>query len=148
MRANGLACAAFLLAAGWGGAAAAASAENEVLAPIQRFFAAFAKRDKAGMLAEVAEGAQVTGERDGQMHQLTVDALTDRIVAFDRDKTIAETIHDPVIHRDGPLAVVWASYNLAVDGKPYRCGVDAFTLLNLQGSWRIVAIADDSRDGC
>lgn len=134
--------AAILLAAGM----PAAAADDDVLAPINRFFDAFAKRDKAGMLAEVAEGAEITSERDGQLRRLTVDALTDRIVAYQHDKKLAETIHDPIIHRDGTLAVVWARYSLSVDGKPDRCGVDAFSLLNLQGSWRIVAIADDSRD--
>lgn len=136
------------LAACCGDAAPAASPNDEVLAPIQRFFVAFAKRDKAGMLAEVSEGAEITSERDGGLRRLTLDALTDRIVAYQPDKTLAETIANPIIHRDGPLAVVWASYSLAVDGKQDRCGVDSFTLLKLQDRWRIVAIADNSRDNC
>ena len=137
------ACAIFLLAAG-----PALAAEDEALAPIHRFFDAFAKRDKAGMMAEIAEGAEITSERDGQLRRLTLDALTDRIVAFEPDKKIAETISDPIIHHDGTLAVVWARYSLAVDGKPSHCGVDSFSLLKLQDRWRIVAIADNSRENC
>jgi ketosteroid isomerase-like protein len=129
-------------------AAMPASAEEDVLAPIHRFFDAFAKRDKAGMLAEIAEGAEIISERDGQLRRLTLDALTDRIVAYEKDKSIAETIHDPITLRDGTLAVVWTGYSLAVDGKADRCGTDSFTLLKLQDRWRIVAIADNSRDQC
>lgn len=136
-------CAALLLATGL-----PAAADDDVLAPINRFFDAFAKRDKAGMLAEAAEGAEITSERDGQLRHMTLDALTDRIVAYEHDKKLAETIHDPITLRDGTLAVVWAGYSLAVDGKADRCGTDSFTLLKLQDRWRIVAIADNSRDKC
>jgi len=128
--------------------APAASADDEVMAPIHRFFDAFANRDKAGMLAEVAEGAEITSERDGQLRRLTLDALTDRILAYEPGKKLVETIHHPVIHRDGPLAVVWASYSLVLDGKPDRCGVDSFTLLKLRDRWLIAAIADNSRETC
>lgn len=126
----------------------AAAADDDVLAPINRFFDAFAKRDKAGMLAEVADGAEITSERDGQLRRMTLDALTDRIVGYEHDKKLVETIHDPIIHRDGTLAEVWARYSLSVDGKSDRCGVDSFSLLKLQDRWRIVAIADNSRDNC
>jgi len=141
-------CAAVLLAAGWTNIAPAEPGQDEVLAPIQRFFVAFAKRDKAGMLAQVADHAEITSERDGQLRRLTIDALTDRIVAYEPGRKLAETIHDPVIHRDGTLAVVWASYSLSLDDKADRCGVDSFTLLKLQGRWQIAAIADNSRDSC
>lgn len=145
---SGYLFAAALLAAGWTNAVPAASQDQDVLAPIQRFFVAFAKRDKAGMMAEIAEGAEIASERDGQLRRLSLDALTDRIVAHEPGKSLAETIHDPIIHRDGPLAEVWAAYDLTLDGKPYRCGTDSFSLLELKGSWRIVAIADNSRDSC
>jgi hypothetical protein len=139
----GLICAALLFAA-----ALPAAAEDDVLAPVHRFFDAFGKRDKAGMLAETAEGADITRERDGALVRLTLDALTDRIVAFEPARKLAETIHDPITMQDGTLAVVWASYSLELDGKADRCGTDSFTLLKLQGRWKIVAIADNSRDKC
>lgn len=139
----GIFCAAIFAAA-----AAPGLAEEDPLMPIHRFFDAFARRDKPGMLAEIAEGAEIASERDGQLRRLTLDALTDRIVAYEPGKKLAETIHDPITLRDGTLAMVWASYSLALDGKADRCGTDSFTLLKLQDRWKIVAIADNSRDKC
>jgi hypothetical protein len=142
-----LLCAAILLAAGWSGAAFAASEEAEVMQPIHRFFEAFAKRDKAGMLAEVAPGLEVTSERDGELHRLGIEALADRIVAF-QGGAIAETVRDPIIHVDGALAVVWAPFTFSIDGKPDHCGIDLVTLYKLQGRWRIAGLADNRHEKC
>lgn len=40
----------------------------------------------------------------------------------------------------GPLAVVWMPYDLYVDGAWSHCGVDAFTLLQVDGRWRIASL--------
>jgi ketosteroid isomerase-like protein len=143
-----LACAAVLLAGGWSDAAPAASANDEALAPVRRFFDAFARRDKAGMLAEAVPNAELMSERDGELRRLTLEALADKIAAFTPGAAIAEPIDDPITLEDKTLAVVWAPYRFTIDGKTDHCGVDAITLLKLQGHWRIAAISDDRRDKC
>ncbi len=129
-------------------AAQAGSADAEVMQPIQRFFDAFAKRDKAGMMAETVPQANLMSEREGALRQLSLEALADRIVTVQPGAAIAETIHDPVIHVDQTLAAVWAPYRFTINGKPDHCGVDAITLLKLDGHWRIVGISDDSQKSC
>lgn len=141
-------CAGGLLAALVHGAAAAASADADIIQPIQRFFDAFAKRDKAGMMAEVVPEADLMSEREGALRHLGIEALADRIVTVQPGAAIAETIHDPVVHVDKTLAAVWAPYRFTINGKPDHCGVDAITLLKLDGRWRIVGIADDSQSKC
>lgn len=142
-----IACAAAMLAAGWSGATFAASEETEVMQPIHHFFEAFARRDKAGMLAEVAPGLEVTSERDGELHRMSIEALADRIVAF-QGGAIAETTRDPIIHVDGALAVVWTPFTFAIDGKPDHCGIDLITLYKLKGRWQIVGLADNRHQSC
>jgi hypothetical protein len=129
-----------------GGAALAAPEEAEVMLPIQRFFEAFARRDRAGMMAETVSQAALMSEREGALHPLSLEALADRILTVQPSAAIAETIHDPVIHVDKTLAAVWAPYRFTIDGKPNHCGVDAITLLRLNGRWLIVGIADNSGD--
>ena len=136
-----------MLAAGWSGTAFAASEETEVMQPIHRFFEAFAHRDKAGMLAEAAPGLDVTSEQDGELHRMTIEELADRIVAF-QGGAISETVRDPIIHVDGDLAVVWAPFTFAIDGKPHHCGIDLVTLFKLKGRWRIVGLADNRHESC
>ena len=137
-------CAVAGLAAFASGADAATPDETAVMQPIQRFFDAFARRDKAGMMAETVPQAGLMSEREGSLRPLSLEALADRIVTVQPGTAIAETIHDPVIHIDKTLASVWAPYRFTIDGKPNHCGVDAITLLKLDGHWRIVGIADDS----
>lgn len=55
--------------------------------------------------------------------------------------TITERGFDPVVHVAGALAVVWMPYDLYLNGQWSHCGVDAFTLLLVEGRWRIATMA-------
>lgn len=50
---------------------------------------------------------------------------------------------------DGPLAQVWADYNLYVGGKFIHCGIDVFHLYKSGEGWKIFELADTRRKtGC
>jgi hypothetical protein len=50
---------------------------------------------------------------------------------------------------DGALAIAWTPYKLFLNDQFYHCGVDVFTLINRNGSWKIMGITDTRRkDGC
>lgn len=50
---------------------------------------------------------------------------------------------------DGPLAQVWADYNLYVGGKFIHCGIDVFHLYKSNKGWKIFELADTRRKtGC
>ena len=115
--------------------------------PIQRFFIALAKRDKAGLVAEVVPNAEVMSLRKGEVRRLTVEELGDRIVAFSAGD-IAESISKPVVHVDDDLAVVWAPYQFTVNGRVDHCGTDVISLMKLHERWLIVALADNEREKC
>jgi hypothetical protein len=59
---------------------------------------------------------------------------------------MAQLIHDPIIHVDDDLAVVWTPYTWTVDGRPDHCGSEVWNLLKLNGRWTIVGIADTARE--
>lgn len=126
---------------------AAEPSDSEVMKPIQRFFVALAKRDKAGLVAEVVPGAEVMSLRKGEVRRLTVAELGDRIVAFSAGD-IAESISKPVVHIDADLAVVWTPYQFTVNGRVDHCGTDVITLMKLHERWTIVALADNEREQC
>jgi len=54
---------------------------------------------------------------------------------------IEERGFDPEVRISGPLAMVWLPYDLYLDGEWSHCGVDAFTLLRIDGDWRIASLA-------
>jgi hypothetical protein len=126
---------------------AAAAEKAEVMKPVQSFLNALARRDKAAMLAEVAPNVEVMSARKGELRRLNIDTLGDLIVA-DKRGAIAEPIHDPIIHLDDNLAVVWTRYNFTVEGRVNHCGTDVITLMKLSGRWVIVGLADNGREDC
>lgn len=135
-----------LLAAAPALAAASPSAAGDgaVLAPIQAFFTAMSHYDQAGMRAQVLPAGMATLMRDGKPDQL---ALGDFIGHVKPGKAqIEERIHDPLVHVDDNIAVVWAPYVFLLDGKPHHCGTDVFNLARVDGRWLISGVADNSRD--
>lgn len=54
---------------------------------------------------------------------------------------ITERGFGPTALVSGPLAVVWMPYDLYIDGAWSHCGVDAFTLYEVGGRWRIATMA-------
>ncbi|MEP7321848.1 MAG: nuclear transport factor 2 family protein, partial [Saprospiraceae bacterium] len=70
-------------------------------------------------------------------------------VGTPRKEVIDERILKYKIDMDGPLAQVWADYNLYVDNKFYHCGVDVFQLYKSPIGWKIFELADTRRKtGC
>jgi hypothetical protein len=130
-----------------GASHAADPRDSEVMKPIQRFFTALSKRDKAGLVAEVVPNVEVMSLRKGELRRLTVEELGDRIVAFQAGD-IAESIARPVVHVDNDLAVVWAPYEFTVNGRVDHCGTDVINLIKLHDRWMIVGLADNEREKC
>jgi hypothetical protein len=62
---------------------------------------------------------------------------------------------DPIVHVDGPIAVVWSRYEFTVryveDGvahAPKHCGIETFQLYRVEADWKIVNFADTHSDAC
>jgi hypothetical protein len=78
-------------------------------------------------------------ERDGQWRYASRTREEQR--ASSSAVPIAERGFGPTALVSGPLAVVWMPYDLYLDGNWSHCGVDALTLLKVDGSWRIATFA-------
>jgi hypothetical protein len=122
-------------------------AEDAVLAPINAMFTGMLKRDAQMMSAQVLPGGWIVLMRDGKPVQMPLDAFVARVTKPGPAQN-EERIHDPVIRIDNDLAVVWAPFTLAVDGKVTSCGTDLFNLVRVDGKWLIAAVADTGRKDC
>jgi ketosteroid isomerase-like protein len=135
-----------MLGCSWG--CHAADQNVEVMGPIQRFFDAFGKQDRNGLLAEVAPNIEITSVQQNALHRLSIEKLADAIVAH-HGGPIAEHIHDPQVHVDRDLAVVWAPYTFTINGRADHCGTDVITLGKIQDRWVIIGLSDNERkDSC
>ena len=53
------------------------------------------------------------------------------------ERNLDQLFHNPQIFIRGPIATVWSVYELLRGGKRSHSGIDAITLLNIDGAWRI-----------
>lgn len=53
-----------------------------------------------------------------------------------------EQIFDVKINVEGPLATAWAPFTIAIDGELKSCGVNHFTLVKVEESWKVAYLID------
>ena len=53
-----------------------------------------------------------------------------------------EQIFDVEIHVEGPLAVAWAPFTIAINGELRSCGVNQFTLVKYSDGWKVAYLID------
>jgi hypothetical protein len=121
--------------------------ERAVLAPLQALLDGVAQRNHALVRDQLFPGGMATLIRDGQPLQLHFDAFIERLPTTGTAK-MEEPIHDPIIHIDDNIAVIWAPYTFTVDGKIDHCGTNIITLIRRNDRWLISGIADNSRKDC
>jgi hypothetical protein len=126
---------------------AASPEEQAVLAPVQALFNGMTHRDAAAISAPLLPGGSLTLMRDGKAVQMSFEDFAAR-VAKPGTTRIEERIHHPLVRIDHDLAVVWAPFEFLSDGKVDHCGTDLFSLVRVDGQWRIAAIADTGRKTC
>jgi len=131
-----------------GSAAGPASPQDvSVLAPIDAMFRGMTERDPAVIKAAALPGTVLVLMRDGKPVQMTIEAFADRVSRPGTTRN-EERIHDPLVRVDRDLAMVWAPFELLVDGKPDHCGTDLFNLIHTGGKWLIAGIADTGSKLC
>lgn len=126
--------------------------EAAVMAPVDMLFDGMRARDTAMIRAAFVEIGVLKGpaRRPDGSWEISTTTVDDFVATIGRlDRSIDEPLYDVEVRIDGPLATVWAEYDVFVDGEFSHCGVDAFQLVNLGEGWKILNIADTRRrDGC
>jgi hypothetical protein len=120
--------------------------EAAVLAPINALFAAFAAGDPAAVLTHAYPDGRVTAVGDGRVSQFSFTQFAQRVSP---ERRFVERIWNPAIEIDGDVALVWAPYDVRVDGKISNCGFDLFDLVRENGRWRVMNVTFSTRTtGC
>lgn len=133
-----------------GGEAAAQTTTDEdaVRTVVTTLFDAMAARDTAAMAALFAPDARFAGlGREGVSYTTPAEFMS--AVAGASGPAWIERTYDTDVKIDGPLASVWTYYTLHVGDQFSHCGYDAFQMLKVDGTWKIVHLADSRRrEGC
>lgn len=124
--------------------------EREVLAIIDRFFAAMTARDTAAMARTVLrEGALFTTDIQGAKPARTVPFDAYMIRLAEGKERYVERYWNEKVSVHGTLASVEMRYDFHIDGAFSHCGTDLFTLVEGPDGWRIASVAyDRQKEAC
>ena len=138
-----------LAAIGWGvPVSAQSSAENEVIAVVNRVFDGMRKVDSAMVRPLFHAKARfisvdLRSERPARVEE-SVEGFI-KSVGSPRTEVYDEQLSNVKTLIDGSLASVWADYKLYRGTTLLHCGVDHFLLVKEDGVWRIIELADTRR---
>ena len=124
--------------------------ESRVLATVQRFFDSMTAKDTAAARQILVMDASYFSVREGD-DGTTVRGSTNReylegLATITDD--LRERMWDPQVKVHEGIAVVWAPYEFEVNGKFSHCGVDAFSLIRIDGAWKIAGIVYTVEEEC
>lgn len=136
-----------------GVAAAQTSDRDAILATVQKVFDAMRTRDTSLLSQAFDTSGHLVGvsNRGGSPAvTLTTPAQFGAgIVRAPAGNMWNERIYDPEVRIDLPVAQVWAYYTFHLNSTFNHCGVDAFMLVKVGGTWKITQVADSRRtEGC
>lgn len=118
--------------------------EQAVLVPIQDLFDGIAKRNVDAMKKVVLPEGGATIIRHNQVFHFTLKTLCER--PFPPGAlSVEEKIYDPLVRIDDNIAMVWARYEVLIDGKLDHWGTDIINLVFVNGKWMIAGVLDNSR---
>ena len=110
-----------------------------VVATVDAFMAAFAAKDEEAMTALVTPEAALVAVRANDSGNAVVSSSMANLAATIASipRAMVEPIAVRAVMVEGPLAMVWADFGLYADGALSHCGVNLFSLVQLDGEWRI-----------
>jgi hypothetical protein len=143
----------FLMGFAWVQFAAAQTEEDGVKKVVNQLFAGMRNADSVAVLSVFASNAimqTVSVNKEGKtiIRQDQVNGFAS-FVGKQKKGAADEQIVFESIRVDGDLATVWTPYRFVYNGTFSHCGVNSFTLVRLNGEWKINYLIDTRRkDGC
>lgn len=131
----------------------AQSANADVQKELEKLFVAMGKGDSTSasvLFHPKARLMSVVNGKDGKLRldDEPISEFMKQINAKKSDETYEERISNYEIKVDGEMATAWTPYEFYYNGKFSHCGVNAFQLVKLDGTWKILQITDTRRKIC
>lgn len=123
--------------------------EDEVKAVITKMFSAMRSADSLGVMQSFALGAHmetisITKDKSDTIRSNTVAQFASSIKKQPAG-ALDERITFGAVSIDDKLAHVWTPYQFYFNGNFSHCGVNSFTLVQINGAWKIQHIIDTRR---
>ncbi len=122
--------------------------EPAVRATISKFFEGMNKADSTLVKGSLMTGAklQTVVNKEGQV-SVKEDDFSKFIASIGKAKagSLDERLGTYDVKLDGDLATAFTPYQFWYNGKQSHCGSNAFTLVRIDGAWKIQTIIDTRR---
>src|SRR5262245_49889898 len=111
--------------------ASAQTARDSAVAAVNEFFRAMTARDTAATRrTQLADGIHYATRQRGDSLVIRRGTSEQFVQQLGAEREVyVERIWDPTVLVHGPIAVVWAKYDIYRGKEFSHCGVDAFTLI-------------------
>ncbi len=119
--------------------AADQSDKDDVVAAVNRLFAAMSAKNAGEIAAAMTADAKLIAAQGDKISTPIAPADFARRIASNPAR-IVERIYNPTVLVRGRIATVWADYDVYVDSKFGHCGIDAFMLAKTEAGWKISQI--------
>ncbi len=118
------------------------SNEQRITSVIDQFFASLETRDTALMLKTTMREAQIW-RRGSEEDPVRIDMryCRDDVSRLSEMPDVKEIGLDYQITERNGMAVAWVPYEFWIEDEFSHCGIDIFTLFEVEGSWKIMSAA-------
>jgi hypothetical protein len=133
--------------------AAAQSAEDDVKKVVSRLFDGMRNADSIAVLSVFTSNAimqtiAVNKEGKTSIRQDQVSGFASFVGKQNKGAADEQIVFEN-IRIDGDLATAWTPYRFVYNGTFSHCGVNSFTLVRINGEWKINYLIDTRRkEGC
>ena len=116
---------------------------------VTKLFDAMRTRDTTTMRALFVPNASMQSLRDSAVTFDKIDGWIAGVARAPQGVVLDERLGPQQVRIDGNLATVWVDYWFFVGPRFSHCGVDAFQLARINGTWKIFSVVDTRRTtGC
>jgi hypothetical protein len=113
-----------------------------VVEVVKDFFRVIETSDLSLAKKIMLPGSSYHSTRQNQGKQVVKTSTYDEVLkSFTAAQTrYREEMFDPEVKVHKDIAILWARYKFYRDGKFSHCGVDSFSLIKVEGKWKIAAV--------
>ena len=116
--------------------------EQKIKNVINQFFTSLETRDTLLMKQTTVDEAQIWRRRNNKEPiQIDMRFSKDDLKEMPNGPKIKEVPLNFKILVDDGIAMAWAPYKLWIEDEFSHCGIDVFTLFEMEGKWKIISAA-------
>lgn len=130
------------------------NSENTPKKMVEDFFVAFHQQDTVKLKnfaieSTLLQSISVDSEGQTELHTDSYQKFLKGIASIPKEATFQEKLHEFRIEENNEaLATVTTSYTFYYNGNRTHCGVNSFTLVKLEGEWKIAYLIDTRTKDC